>query len=113
MRTIMKSERQVEGGFKRYLLKYELIANGFLKDEGEGTYYGVTVEQFVWSQEKRAWERYDSAEVTGFSESLKESMLFFEKIVRGMLCRYVWIILSMIGNLPFVLITKSLHSACV
>ena len=64
MRTIMKSERQVEGGFKKYLLKYELIANGFLKDEGEGTYYGVTVEQFVWSEEKRVWERYDSAEVT-------------------------------------------------
>ena len=83
MRIIMKSERQVEGGFKKYLLKYELIANGFLKDEGEGTYYGVTVEQFVWSQEKRAWERYDSAEVAGFSESLKESMLFFEKIVKG------------------------------
>ena len=31
MRTIMKSERQVEGGFKKYLLKYELIANGFRK----------------------------------------------------------------------------------
>ena len=68
--------------FKKYLLKYELIANGFPKDEGEGTYYGVTVEQFIWSEEKRVWERYDSAEVTGFSESLKESMLFFEKIVK-------------------------------
>ena len=113
MRTIMKSERQVEGGFKKYLLKYELIANGFLKDEGEGTYYGVTVEQFVWSEEKRVWERYDSAEVTGFSESLKESMLFFEKIVKGDVMQYVWRILSMIGNLPFVLITKNLHSACV
>ena len=53
MRIIMKSERQVEGGFKKYLLKYELIANGFPKDEGEGTYYGVTVEQFIWSEEKR------------------------------------------------------------
>ena len=83
MRIIMKSERQVEGGFKKYLLKYELIANGFPKDEGEGTYYGVTVEQFIWSEEKGVWERYDSAEVTGFSESLKESMLFFEKIVKG------------------------------
>lgn len=56
MRIIMKSERQVEGGFKKYLLKYELIANGFPKDEGEGTYYGVTVEQFIWSEEKRVWE---------------------------------------------------------
>lgn len=83
MRKIMKSERQVDGGCKRYLLKYELIANGFLKEEGRGTYYGITVEQFVWSEERGIWEVYDSARVPGFSESLKESMLFFERIVKG------------------------------
>ena len=73
MRTIMKSERQVEGGLKKYLLKYELIENGFPKDEGEGTYYGVTVEHFIGSEEKRESDIKCSQEVAGFSESVKES----------------------------------------
>ncbi|MFR3343760.1 MAG: DUF6514 family protein [Anaerobutyricum sp.] len=85
MRTIMKSERQVElEVLREYLLKYELIANGFLKDEGE--------EHILWSDSGTVYlvgrkesmgKDNDSAEVTGFSESLKESMLFFEKIVKG------------------------------
>lgn len=83
MKKIMKSERQVDGGSKTYLLKYELTAKGFLKDEGKGTCYGIGIDQFVWSEEKRIWEEYDSVKVTGFSESLKESMMFFEKIVKG------------------------------
>lgn len=83
MRKIMKSERQVDGGSKTYLLKYELMANGFLKDEGKGTYYGLSIDQFVWSDKKKVWEAYDSAKITGFSESLKESMMFFEKVVKG------------------------------
>mgnify|MGYP006971471166 CR=1 FL=1 len=52
----MKSERQVEGGFKKYLLKYELIANGLPKDEGEGTDYGVRVEHVIRSGENRVVE---------------------------------------------------------
>ena len=83
MRKIMKSDRQIEGGSKRYLLKYLLIESRFLQDEGKGTYYGISVEQFVWSEERGIWEGYDSAKVSGFSESLKESMLFFERIVKG------------------------------
>ena len=83
MKKIMKSDRQIEGGSKRYLLRYQLMENGFLKGEGKGAYYGIRAEQFVWSEERGVWEVYDSAEVPGFSESLKESMLFFERIVKG------------------------------
>lgn len=77
----MKSERRVEGEGKKYLLRYELISNKLLEEEGEGNYYSITAEQFIWSKEK--WELIDSEEIKGFSESLKESMLFFEKIVKG------------------------------
>lgn len=83
MKKIMKSERRVEEEGKRYLLKYELVSNVFPEEEGEGSYYGIIVEQFVWLQEKKGWMLDDSEQVKGFSESLKESMLFFEKVVKG------------------------------
>ena len=40
MERILKNERRVEGGCKRYLLRYTLVSNGFPKEEGEGIYYG-------------------------------------------------------------------------
>ena len=70
MERILKNERRVEGDCKRYLLRYTLVSNGFPKEEGEGIYYGIITEQFVWTDE-------------GFSESLEESMAFFEKMVQG------------------------------
>lgn len=83
MRKIMKSERRVEGECKKYLLKYELVSNVFPEEEGEGIYYGIIVEQFIWSKEKKSWILEDLEQIKGFSESLKESMLFFEKVVKG------------------------------
>lgn len=83
MKKIIKSERRVDGGCKKYLLKYKLVSNEFSKEEGMGKYYGIIVEQFVWMEAKEKWELYDNAQVKGFSESLKESMLFFERIVKG------------------------------
>lgn len=83
MGRIIKSERRVDGGCKKYLLKYKLVSNEFSKEEGTGKYYGIVVKQFVWVEDKGQWELYDVAQVKGFSESLKESMLFFERIVKG------------------------------
>lgn len=83
MKEIIKSERRVDGDCKRYLLKYKLVSNEFPKEEGTGTYYGIVIKQFVWSESKTRWEIHDTAQVEGFSESLKESMMFFEKIVKG------------------------------
>lgn len=83
MKKIIKSERRVDGGCNRYLLKYKLVSNEFPAEEGKGTYYGIVTEQFIWSEDRGRWEIYDTAYVEGFSESLKESMIFFEKIVKG------------------------------
>lgn len=83
MKKVFKNERRVEGDCERYLLRYTLVSNGFPKEEGEGIYYGIVVEQFVWCDEGERWEAQDTAQVKGFSESLEESMLFFEKVVRG------------------------------
>lgn len=83
MERILKNERRVEGGCKRYLLRYTLVSNGFPKEEGEGIYYGIIAEQFVWTDEGERWEAQDTAQVKGFSESLEESMAFFEKMVQG------------------------------
>lgn len=83
MGRIIKSERRVDGGCKKYLLKYKLVSNEFSKEEGTGKYYGIVVKQFVWVEDKEQWELYDAVQVKGFSESLKESMLFFERIVKG------------------------------
>ena len=49
----------------------------------EGIYYGIITEQFVWTDEEERWEAQDTAQVKGFSESLEESMAFFEKMVQG------------------------------
>ncbi len=57
--------------------------NGFPKEEGEGIYYGIITEQFVWTDEEERWEAQDTAQVKGFSELLEESMAFFEKMVQG------------------------------
>lgn len=51
MERILKNERRVEGDGKRYLLRYTLVSNGFPKEEGEGIYYGIITEQFVWTDE--------------------------------------------------------------
>lgn len=51
MERILKNERRVEGDCKRYLLRYTLVSNGFPKEEGEGIYYGIITEQFVWTDE--------------------------------------------------------------
>lgn len=83
MKRVIKSERRVDGGCKKYLLKYKLVSNEFSKEEGKGKYYGIIIEQFTWSEIKEEWEFYDKAQVQGFSESLKETMLFFERIVKG------------------------------
>ena len=83
MERILKNERRVEGDCKRYLLRYTLVSNGFPKEEGEGIYYGIITEQFVWTDEEERWEAQDTAQVKGFSESLEESMAFFEKMVQG------------------------------
>lgn len=83
MERILKNERRVEGDGKRYLLRYTLVSNGFPKEEGEGIYYGIITEQFVWTDEGERWEAQDTAQVKGFSESLEESMAFFEKMVQG------------------------------
>lgn len=83
MERILKNERRVEGDCKRYLLRYTLVSNGFPKEEGEGIYYGIITEQFVWTDEGGRWEAQDTAQVKGFSESLEESMAFFEKMVQG------------------------------
>lgn len=83
MERILKNERRVEGDCKRYLLRYTLVSNGFPKEEGEGIYYGIITEQFVWTDEGERWEAQDTAQVKGFSESLEESMAFFEKMVQG------------------------------
>ena len=83
MERILKNERRVEGGCKRYLLRYTLVSNGFPTEEGEGIYYGIIAEQFVWTDEGERWEAQDTAQVKGFSESLEESMAFFEKMVQG------------------------------
>ena len=83
MKQVFKNERRVEGDCKRYLLRYTLVSNGFPKEEEEGIYYGIMVEQFVWSDEGKRWEAQDTAQVKGFSESLEEARLFFEKVVRG------------------------------
>lgn len=83
MKRVFKNERRVEGDCKRYLLRYTLVSNGFPKEEGEGIYYGIIAEQFVWIDEGERWEAQDTAQVKGFSESLEESMLFFKKVVRG------------------------------
>ena len=71
MERILKNERRVEGDCKRYLLRYTLVSNGFI------------TEQFVWTDEEERWEAQDTAQVKGFSESLEESMAFFEKMVQG------------------------------
>lgn len=55
----------------------------FQKKMGEGIYYGIITEQFVWTDEEERWEAQDTAQVKGFSESLEESMAFFEKMVQG------------------------------
>ena len=52
MERILKNERRVEGDCKRYLLRYTLVSNGFPKEEGEGIYYGIITEQFVWTDGK-------------------------------------------------------------
>ena len=65
------------------MLRYTLVSNGFPKEEGEGIYYGIITEQFVWTDEGERWEAQDTAQVKGFSESLEESMAFFEKMVQG------------------------------
>ena len=83
MERILKNERRVEGDGKRYLLRYTLVSNGFPIEEGEGIYYGIITEQFVWTDEGERWEAQDTAQVKGFSESLEESMAFFEKMVQG------------------------------
>lgn len=83
MKRVFKNERRVEGDCERYLLRYILVSNEFLKEEGEGIYYGIMVEQFVWSDEGKRWEAQDTAQVKGFSDSLEESRLFFEKVVQG------------------------------
>lgn len=83
MEKVIKNERRVEGDCKRYLLRYELVSNRFPKEEGEGIYYGIIVEQFVWADEEKRWKVKDTAQIKGFSESFEESMLFFEKITQG------------------------------
>lgn len=83
MEKIFKDERRVEGDCKRYLLRYKLVSNEFPEEEGEGIYYGVIAEQFVWSDERESWELQDTEQVKGFSESFEESALFFEKVVQG------------------------------
>ena len=74
MERILKNERRVEGDCKRYLLRYTLVSNGFPKEEGEGIYYGIITEQFVWTDEEERWEAQDTAQVKGFSESLEEPL---------------------------------------
>ena len=59
MERILKNERRVEGDGKRYLLRYTLVSNGFPKEEGEGIYYGIITEQFVWTDEGERWEAQD------------------------------------------------------
>ena len=56
MERILKNERRVEGDCKRYLLRYTLVSNGFPKEEGEGIYYGIITEQFVWTDEGERWK---------------------------------------------------------
>ena len=84
MERILKNERRVEGDCKRYLLRYTLVSNGFPKEEGEGIYYGIITEQFVWTDEEERWEAQDTAQVKGFSESLEESIencIFNKKLI--------------------------------
>ena len=104
MERILKNERRVEGDGKRYLLRYTLVSNGFPKEEGEGIYYGIITEQFVWTDEGERWEAQDTAQVKGFSELLEESMAFFEKMVQGQDMR-----LLMTGKVRFIWEGKNRH----
>lgn len=83
MEKIFKDERRVEGDCKRYLLRYKLVSNEFPEEEGEGRYYGVIAEQFIWSDERGSWEIQDTEQLKGFTESFEEAALFFEKVVQG------------------------------
>ena len=109
MERILKNERRVEGDCKRYLLRYTLVSNGFPKEEGEGIYYGIITEQFVWTDEGERWEAQDTAQVKGFSESLEESMAFFEKMVQGEVCQYHLMRLLMTGKVRFIWEGKNRH----
>ena len=106
MERILKNERRVEGDCKRYLLRYTLVSNGFPKEEGEGIYYGIITEQFVWTDEEERWEAQDTAQVKGFSESLEESMAFFEKMVQG---EVMPVSLLMTGKVRFIWEGKNRH----
>lgn len=109
MERILKNERRVEGDCKRYLLRYTLVSNGFPKEEGEGIYYGIITEQFVWTDEEERWEAQDTAQVKGFSESLEESMAFFEKMVQGEVMQYHLMRLLMTGKVRFIWEGKNRH----
>ena len=109
MERILKNERRVEGDGKRYLLRYTLVSNGFPKEEGEGIYYGIITEQFVWTDEGERWEAQDTAQVKGFSESLEESMAFFEKMVQGEVMQYHLMRLLMTGKVRFIWEGKNRH----
>ena len=109
MERILKNERRVEGDCKRYLLRYTLVSNGFPKEEGEGIYYGIITEQFVWTDEGERWEAQDTAQVKGFSESLEESMAFFEKMVQGEVMPYHLMRLLMTGKVRFIWEGKNRH----
>lgn len=85
MKIILKNERMMEGEDKRYLLKYELISSVLPEDEGEGRCYGIIVEQYIWSAVKEDWMLEDESKVKGFSESLEETTLFFQKVVEGVM----------------------------
>ena len=89
MERILKNERRVEGDCKRYLLRYTLVSNGFPKEEGEGIYYGIITEQFVWTDEEERWEAQDTAQVKGFSESEgknRHKISFIVNLVSIVLC---------------------------
>ena len=75
MERILKNERRVEGDCKRYLLRYTLVSNGFPKEEGEGIYYGIITEQFVWTDEEERWEAQDTAQVKGFEKMVQGEVM--------------------------------------
>ncbi len=83
MKVIMKEERQVSEGDRKYLLTYELMVDKFPKEEGSGSCYDIQIAQYDWLSGDRVFQKSDGCRVTGFSESYGEAKYFFGKLVEG------------------------------
>ena len=78
MRTILTREQEVMTLGGRVQLIYELLMSHFPREEGEGNFFGIRIQQY----EKDGTSRVDRSEAPGLTENYEEAIRLFLLFVR-------------------------------